>query len=181
MERKRMLNAFKEARAAGPYDEWAVLPASVDTQVHLSRNDRPQPFYLICDHDTVLAQLSGEALVEFREASVLAHRLEPGDHVYVPAGTPHRITPRTESVQLRYKGRTPILEGVAWYCERCGAEVWREEWELGEEAPREGYRRACTAFNANPERRVCPTCGAAHRPVDLTGLPWAETTTPRAD
>ena len=174
MERKRMLNAFKEARAAGPYDEFPVLLPSIDTQIHLSRNDRPQPFWLVCDHDTVLAQLSGEARVEFKEASVLHHNLRPGDHVYVPAGTPHQITPRSESVQLRYKAQQPRLEGVAWYCAACGGEVWRAEWELADTLPQEGYWRACQEFNADREQRVCPHCGAEHPVLDLNGIRWPE-------
>jgi 3-hydroxyanthranilate 3,4-dioxygenase len=172
MERKRMLHAFKEARDAGPYDEFPVLPANVDTQIHLSRNDRPQPFFLICEKDTVLAQLSGQATVEFKQASVLYHTLEPGDHVYVPAGTPHRVVPRSESVQLRYRSNAPGLEGVAWYCPACGAEVWRAEWDTAEELLQEGYWRACQAFNADAARRRCRGCGAEHPAVDLDGIRW---------
>lgn len=46
MERKRMLQVFKEARHAGPYDEFPVLLEEIDPQLFLSRNDRPQPFFL---------------------------------------------------------------------------------------------------------------------------------------
>ena len=174
MERKRMLKVFKQAQEAGAYDEYPVLPASIDPQLHLSRNVRPQPFYLICEHDTVLSQMSGQASVEFKAASVLSHSLEPGDFVYVPAGTPHRIIPQTESVQLRYKAKQPGLEGIAWYCSACGAEVWREEWDTAEELPQEGYWRACQLFNTNDTKRVCGQCGAEHPPVDLTGIRWPE-------
>ena len=55
MVRKRAFNIFQQAREAGPYDEYPVLPAEIDPQLHLSRNDRPQPFFLICERDTVLA------------------------------------------------------------------------------------------------------------------------------
>ncbi len=174
MERKRMLNVFKQAQEADAYDEYPVLPASIDPQLHLSRNARPQPFYLICEQDTVLSQMSGQASVEFKAASVLSYILEPGDFVYVPAGTPHRIIPQTESVQLRYKAKQSGLEGIAWYCSGCGAEVWREEWDTAEELPQEGYWRACQLFNANDTKRECGQCGAEHPPVDLTGIRWPE-------
>ena len=174
MERKRMLHIFKEAREAGPYDEFPVLAENLDPQVHLSRNDRPQPFFLICERDSVLVQMSGEGRIEFQDSSVRYQTLAPGDFVYVPAGTPHRILPTTESVQLRFKARESGLEGVAWYCSSCGAEVWREEWDTAEELPQEGYWRACQAFNASPEQRICPTCGAEHPPADLTGIHWPE-------
>src|SRR5262252_2071864 len=65
MNRSRALSIFQEAKAAGPYDEYPVLPPDIDPQLHLSRNDRPQPFFLICEHDCVLTQMSGRATVLF--------------------------------------------------------------------------------------------------------------------
>jgi hypothetical protein len=174
MQRKRQVEVFQIAREAGAYDEWPLLPADIDPQVHLSRNDRTQPFFLVCEHDSVLTQLSGQALVEFKEAPVLSYTMEPGDFVYVPAGTPHRIVPRTESIQLRYRARDAGLEGAAWYCPACGAEVWREEWDTVEELPQAAYWRVCQAFNGDPDRRRCRDCGAEHPPVDLTGIRWPE-------
>jgi 3-hydroxyanthranilate 3,4-dioxygenase len=174
LRRKRQVNVFDDAREAGPYDEFPVLPPDMDPQVHLSRNDRPQPFFLICQHDTLLAQMAGEAVVEFKDVPVLYHTLSPGDYVYVPAGAPHRIVPRSASVQLRYKAREPGLEGIAWYCPGCGAEVAREEWDTAEELPQDAYWRACQTFNAEATRRVCRGCGAQHPPLDLTGIRWPE-------
>lgn len=174
MERKRAFNVFAVGRGLGPYDERPVLPAQFDIQLHLSRNDRPQPFYLICDHDTVLVQLAGRARLDLRETAVQSEAMEPGTFVYVPAGAPHRLVPLTESLNARFKASQPELEGVAWYCSGCRAEVWREEWGLREELPQEGYWRACRAFNADTARRTCPNCGAEHPKLDLAGLGWAE-------
>ncbi len=174
MERKRALNVFATARDARPYDEQPLLPDKFDLQLHLSRNDRPQPFFLICDHDTLLVQMSGQAAVEFKHAPQHSQSMEPGTFVYVPAGTPHRLLPLTDSVHLRYKAQQPELEGVAWYCLECGAQVWHDEWELSRELPQEGYWRACQEFNADPARRRCPACSAEHPAVDLTGIRWQE-------
>jgi hypothetical protein len=174
MRRKRQVNVFEDAREAGPYDDFPVLPPDMDPQVHLSRNDRRQPFYLICERDTVLAQVSGEAVVAFAAGPVRYFTLEPGDYVYVPAGTPHQITPRSESVQLRYKAKAPGLEGVAWYCPTCGAEVAREEWDTAAELPQDAYWRICQAFNADATRRKCARCSAEHPTVDLAGIRWPE-------
>ena len=174
MDRKRALNVFAAAREAGSYDERPVLPEKFDLQLHLSKNDRPQPFFLICDHDTLLVQMSGQAVVEFKEAPVSSHTTEPGTFVYVPAGVPHRIVPISQSVQLRYKAQEPSMEGVAWYCAACGAEVWRVEWELADELPQEGYQRACEAFNADMAKRRCQYCNCQHPAVDLSGIRWNE-------
>jgi 3-hydroxyanthranilate 3,4-dioxygenase len=174
LDRKRMLHVFKLAKDAGPYDELPILVQDIDPQLHLSRNDRPQPFFLICEQDTVLVQMSGEGKIQFKDAPVLWHPTEPGDFVYVPAGTPHRILPITECVQLRFKARRPGLEAVAWYCEQCGAEVYREDFDTQSELSQEGYWRICQMWNADVRKRVCPKCGAEHPPSDLTGIRWPE-------
>jgi len=172
MTRKQRFAAFDEAVGRGPYDEFPMLPAGIDPQIHLSRNDRPQPFFLICEHDTVLVNMSGEGRVAFPEGPVRYHTLTPGDFVYVPAGMPHRILPEGECVQLRYKAEHPGLEGVAWYCEACNAEIAREVWDTALEISQEGYLRACRDFNADASARTCPPCGIAHDAIDLAPFGW---------
>ena len=174
IERRRMFHLFKAAKEAGPYDELPMLPTDFDLQVHLSRNDRPQPFFLICDHDTQIVQMLGKGRVEFRESSVNSFDLEVGDFIFVPAGTPHRLIPDGEAVQLRYKAQHHELEGVVWYCEECGRELWREEWELADRSPQEGYVKACETFNGDPSLRRCQGCGAVHPAIDLSGFRWGE-------
>lgn len=172
MARKQRFATFDEAAKRGPYDEYPMLPAGIDPQIHLSRNDRPQPFFLICQHDTVLVNMSGEGKVEFPDGPVRYHPLVPGDFVYVPSGTPHRIIPDGECVQLRYKPEHPGLEAVAWYCDGCGAELAREVWDTALEVSQEGYLRACRDFNATADRRKCAECGHTHDEIDLAPYRW---------
>lgn len=167
MKRRRMFQVFKAAAEAGNYAELPELPATVDPQVYLSHNSVPQPFYLICGKDTVIAQMSGEAVVHLKDSAVNSFNLVPGDHVYVPAGTPHRVVPLTASVQLRYKAPKAGLEGVAWFCEQCGNELAHAEWDTDVVVPQRGYLRACESFNASDPLRVCGRCGAEHPPVQL--------------
>jgi hypothetical protein len=173
MDRRRMLNAFKAATELGPYDEFPVLVPGINPQVYLSRNTIPQPFFLVCERDSVLVQQAGAARVFFRHSSVLWHDLGPGDVVYIPAGTPHRFVPRTESLVARYKAEPAGLEGVAWYCERCGHELERVEWDTAEELPQHGFLRACNAFNDDERRRTCSACGAVYPVIDLTAFRWS--------
>src|SRR5688572_23518867 len=114
LQRKKTFFVFREAPKLGPYDERPMLPDDVQTQIHLSRNDRPQPFYLICEKDTIVAVFSGTGKIDMRLTSVRWFPLEPSDHVYVPAGVATRLVPATESVIMRYKAREPGLEAVAW-------------------------------------------------------------------
>ncbi|WP_431878914.1 hypothetical protein [Amycolatopsis sacchari] len=168
MKRRRMLNGLKAAQDLGDYADVPVLPANVDPQAHLSRNTVAQPFWLICGKDNVLAQLSGTAVVHLKETSVLRFSMEIGDHVYIPAGTPHRIVPTEEGVQLRYKARVPGLEGVAWYCPGCDRELHRVEWDTADTISQQAYYDACAEFNDKDTLRHCEGCGTTHDPVDLT-------------
>jgi 3-hydroxyanthranilate 3,4-dioxygenase len=174
MARNLMVFTFAEAAKAGAYDERPMLPDSLDLQIHLSKNAVAQPFYLICEHDSVLFALSGSGHVEYKDASVLSHSYGIGDHLYVPAGVPHRIVPTSETIQYRYKLPESELEAVAWYCENCGNELYREVWELKEELPQEAYARISGAFNADAKRRTCSQCGNVHPTIDLTLFRWQE-------
>lgn len=173
MSRKRMLHTFKEAADCGPYDEYPVLPPEVDPQLHLSRNDRPQPFFLVCEKDCVLIQMSGKGKVEFRDSSVLWQAMVPGDFIYVPARTPHRILPEETSVQYRYKARLAGLEAVCWYCPECGKRIALDAWDTAIELPQTGYLRAVREFNADAARRRC-ACGYEHPVIDLAPYRWEQ-------
>jgi hypothetical protein len=175
MKRRRMLQAFKTAVDVGNYDDVPVLPRNVDPQVHISRNTVSQPFFLICSKDTVIAQLSGESRLELRDSSVNSFAVHPGDNVYVPAGTPHRVTPLSEVVQLRYRPQEAGLEGVAWYCPGCDRELHRVEWDTTDTVSQQAWTDACTSFNGDDRLRRCSDCGAQHPLIDMAPFgTWPE-------
>lgn len=172
MARKRQFQTFKEAKKRGFFDEYPMTPAGVDPQIHMSRSEGRQPFFLICEKDSMLVQMSGEALVELKESPVLYDDLVMGDFLYIPAGTPTRITAILDSVQYRYKAEVAGLEGVAWYCECCGEEVAREVWDTAEEVPQAAYLRITTAFNQSEQMRTCNQCNSIHPLLDVSGNRW---------
>jgi 3-hydroxyanthranilate 3,4-dioxygenase len=172
MSRKRMLHTFKEAADRGPYDEYPVLTPEVDPQLHLSKNDRPQPYFLVCEKDSMLVQMSGKGRIEFRGGPVLWLPMVPGDFIYVPARTPHRYMPDEVSVQYRYKARLAGREAVCWYCETCGTRLAVDTWDTAAELPQEAYLRATRAFNDSAEQRRCANCGTEHSPIDLSPYRW---------
>jgi 3-hydroxyanthranilate 3,4-dioxygenase len=171
MAGKRMFHTFKEARKRGEYDEYPMLPNDVDPQLHLSNSAKPQPFFLVCEKDTVLVQMTGGARIEFKDSPVLYEDAKIGDHIYVPGGTPHRIIPNSPSVQYRYKATLAGLEALAWYCEDCGAEIYRKVWDTAEQLPQSAYHQITAAFNGSDELRTC-ACGSVHPLVDATGNNW---------
>jgi hypothetical protein len=172
MHRKRMIDTFKDAEALGPYDEYPVLVPNVDPQVHLSRNDRPQPFYLICGKDSLLVQMSGTGTLLMKGSNVLYFPLIPGDFVYVPAGTPHKLVPDGISINHRFKAEKAGLEGVAWYCSQCDNELHREVWDTAVELPQEGYARSSARFNEESALRKCAKCGTEHPRLELEAFRW---------
>jgi len=172
LERKKTLNVFKEARGAwGSYDDFPVGPRGTDPMPHLSRNRVAQPFFLVTEHDDVLIQMSGRAILELREVEDTRMSLEPGDTVYLPAGVPSRIIPDGEVLQIRLKSEPRGREAVAWYCS-CGALVHTRE--LGDGVVQARYWEAVLAFNADAGARTCSECGAVHPPAELGDIAWPE-------
>jgi len=172
--RKKTFQAWREAAKLGPYDEMPMLPDDKQVQVHLSKNDRPQPFYLICSKDSLLSLMSGAVKVEFMGTAVDHFTLTPGSFVYVPAGAPHRIVPTESSVMMRYKHMHAGLEGMAWYCGNCGRETYREVWDTAETLPQVKYEEVCSRFAADASLRTCRHCGSTHPAPDLEGFRWSE-------
>ena len=173
-ERTKIADLFSVAQKAGPYGELPAPPADFDPQIHVSRNEGVQPFFLTCERDSVVTTLSGEGQIEFRDTNVLHFRVAPGDFVYVPAGTPHRIRPEQPMVQFRYKALDPGREVVSWYCPDCNAELWRREFDASSEIPQRIYIEATEEFNRTEELRRCAKCSAVHPVVDVSGTRWAE-------
>src|SRR5213076_2536198 len=139
IRRKNALNLIKDESKFSNFDEFPVLKEEVDPQLHVSLNKVDQPFYLICQKDCTLAALTGKARVHFHDSSIRYYDFEPGDYVYVPAGTPHRISPVEAGLHMRYKARKAGLEAVAWYCDKCGHELYRHTWDTAKQVPQAGY------------------------------------------
>jgi mannose-6-phosphate isomerase-like protein (cupin superfamily) len=173
-KRRRMYYTFKDAANAGAYDEFPMLPVGVDPQLHMSRNDGVQPFWLILEKDSVIVQMSGAARVDMRDGPVLWEDVIPGDFLYIPAGTPHRVRPREPSIMYRFKAENAGLEAVAWYCESCNAQLWRRVWDTAQQSPQAGYLQACNEFNSRAEYRTCGACQTVHPMINLEGYRWAE-------
>ncbi len=172
MARRKLQQTDKLAQQVGAFDEYPVMPEGVSPQLMLSRNDRPLPFYLICEKDTLIVQMTGEGRIVFKDSAMNYTATVPGDLVYVPARTPHRLFTDHDSLIYRYKAEKAGLEGVAWYCDGCGAEVYRLVFDTETELPQEGYLRAVETFNGDQALRTCKSCGAAHPIADASGNNW---------
>jgi len=119
----------------------------------------------------VIAQPTGHSRVEFTEGPTRYFDTEPGDFVYVPAGTAHRVLTTREGIILRYKARDFGEETVLWFCPECQAELYSHHIAEGQPV-QAGYAAACEAFNASEQARTCDHCGHLHPPVDITPFRW---------
>ena len=174
IRRKNSLNVFREGRKAGNFDEFPVLRPEIDPQAHLSHNTTDQPFYLTCEKDSILIQLSGRSKILFPEGAVRFVEAGPGDFTYIPDGTTHRLNTIEEGLVLRYKAQDPGLESISWFCPGCGDEVSRLTWNASETLPQLAYREGCETFNADVSRRTCKSCGTVLDPVSLDPFRWKE-------
>jgi mannose-6-phosphate isomerase-like protein (cupin superfamily) len=173
MDRRRVIPAFKTAAEIGNYEDVALIPEDVDPQVELSRNSVTQPFYVVIAEDTVLAQMSGRSTVRMKYSSANRFTTRTGDHVYVPAGTPHRIEPLETGVLVRYTSNEPVRRGAAFFCEHCDEEIYRLEWEHdGSVTPVTVYTEVLKRFNGDESGRVCSNCSEIAETISLDELGW---------
>lgn len=173
MARRRMLQAFQAAKEIGNYADVPVMPIDVDPQITLSRNTEKQPFFIAFEEDTVIALMSGTATVRLRESNVNSWSMIVGDHVYIPAGTPHLLEPIEESVLIRYIGNEPAYRAAVFACETCGNELHRLEWRQDLEVDATAiYTEVARRFNADLEVRTCTTCGTTAAEISLERLGW---------
>ena len=170
--RKNKFNFVKEAERLESFDEFPMLRSEVDPQLHVSRNQVDQPFHLICEKDCVLAQANGRSRVVFVDGPVRYFDMTPGDFVYVPGRTAHRVLSTEPGVLLRYKAREPGTETMLWLCETCGAELGRDEADATAAPAQVAYAAATLRFNADDAKRCCGSCGTRHPPVDATHFRW---------
>lgn len=173
MARRRMLQVFQAAKEVGNYTDMPVMPVDVDPQITLSRNSERQPFFITFEEDTVIALMSGAATVRLRESNVNSWSMVPGDHVYVPAGTPHLFEPVEESVLIRYIGNEPAYRAAVFACETCGEELHRLEWRQDLEVEAVAiYSEVARRFNEDSAIRTCRACGATAAEISRERLGW---------
>lgn len=114
-------------------------------------NTSPEFFY----------QLEGEMRCRVRRADGRFDDVivGPGEMYLIPAGVPHLNERDDGSIGLViHEARKPgALDGIAWYCEACGAEVHRVEYRF-EELQRQ-LRTYIRELAASEALRTCKACG----------------------
>ena len=172
IRRKNAFNLHREAGKLRSFDEYPLLRPEVDPQLHFSKNEVDQPFWLALAKDCVLTLASGQSRVLFHAGPARYFDMAPGEFVYVPAEAAHRVIVDEPGILIRYKARDFGAESVLWFCESCDTELFRSSWRQSEMLPQAGYLQGVQQFNTDEGRRTCKSCGARHAVVDLTPFRW---------
>lgn len=172
MARRKLQNTEKLAATVGNLDEYPAMPEGISPQLNLSCNKGDMPFFITCEKDTVIVQMSGVGRVEFKDSSMLYTSTVPGDYIYIPARTPHRTVCSTENMIYKYKSENAGLEAVSWFCQKCDKSVYSYTFDTANELAQEGYLNASNAFNGDAKLRTCESCGTEHPKADVSGNNW---------
>lgn len=121
-----------------------------------ARND-----FHIDPRDEIFYQLRGDIRVDLIDDHGVRHerRVREGDVMLVPAWTPHApMRPAdTWGLVIERPRAADELDQLRWYCECC-SEVLHEVSFHVRDIETE-LRAALEDFNADEERRTCPSCG----------------------
>jgi 3-hydroxyanthranilate 3,4-dioxygenase len=112
--------------------------------------------------DEIFFQLQGDITVRCRQADGRMRDVvvREGESMLVRAGTPHcPIRPAgTWGLVIERKRRPDELDALAWFCEGCGGELYRETFACAD-IERE-LKVIIERFNASGALRTCRGCGA---------------------
>jgi 3-hydroxyanthranilate 3,4-dioxygenase len=122
--------------------------------------------------DEIFYQLRGDITVRCREADGRLRDVpvREGEAMLVRAGTPHCPIrpPDTWGLVIERKRRPDELDALAWFCDQCGAELYRETFACAD--IEQALRPIIERFNASQNLRTCKRCGAVLSiPTGATG------------
>lgn len=110
-------------------------------------------------------QLEGDMLLKVVEKDrVVDVPIREGEVLLLPAHMPHspRRYANTVGLVIERVRRPGERDGLAWYCENCDAELYREEFELTDIETQ--FPPVFDRFYSSLNRRTCRRCGTVQDP-----------------
>lgn len=111
-------------------------------------------------------QLEGDMLLKVVEKGrVVDVPIREGEVLLLPAHMPHspRRYANTVGLVIERVRRPGERDGLAWYCENCNAELYREEFELTDIETQ--FPPVFDRFYSSLNRRTCRRCGTVQDPL----------------
>jgi len=157
-----LMRWIEENKAAfsGPVANKEVFPES-EFIYQIVRGPNARNDFHIDPGDEIFYQLKGDITVRCIEAGKLRDiTVREGEVMLCRAGTPHCPIrpPDTWGLVIERKRRTDERDGLAWFCERCGAKLHETTFSVSNIEVE--LRQAIQTFNANETLRTCRKCGA---------------------
>ncbi|MBV6418104.1 MAG: 3-hydroxyanthranilate 3,4-dioxygenase [Steroidobacteraceae bacterium] len=110
-------------------------------------------------------QLEGDIVLKIAEQGrVVDVPIREGEVFLLPAHLPHSPQRPADTVGLVIeRARRPgERDGLAWYCEQCGHELYREEFELTDIETQ--FPPVFERYYASRDHRTCKRCGTLQLP-----------------
>ena len=160
-----------KAAFSGPVANKEVFPES-EFIYQIVRGPNARNDYHIDPGDEIFYQLKGDITVRCIESGRPRDiRVREGEVMLCRAGTPHCPIrpPDTWGLVIERKRRPDELDRLAWFCERCGAQLHEATFSVTNIETE--LRDVIQTFNASASLRTCRTCGSV---LPVPGPPDAQ-------
>jgi 3-hydroxyanthranilate 3,4-dioxygenase len=157
-----LMRWIEENRGAfgGPVANKEVFPES-EFIYQIVRGPNARNDFHIDPGDEIFYQLKGDITVRCIDGGKPRDiTVREGEVMLCRAGTPHCPIrpPDTWGLVIERKRRPDERDGLAWYCEGCGAKLHETSFSVSNIEVE--LREAIRQFNANEALRTCRKCGA---------------------
>jgi len=90
--------------------------------------------------------------------------IREGEVFYLPASIPHSPQRKANTIGMVIEQKRPgnVKDALAWYCENCQNELYREEFELAN--IEKDLPVIFDHFYSDKEKRTCSNCGTVMAP-----------------
>lgn len=110
-------------------------------------------------------QLEGDMLLKVvQDGRITDVPIRAGEVFLLPAHVPHspQRFPNTVGLVIERVRRPGEIDGLAWFCENCHAELYREEFELTDIETQ--FPPVFERYYASLAHRSCRQCGTVQQP-----------------
>jgi 3-hydroxyanthranilate 3,4-dioxygenase len=163
------MNELKTVNLAGVMDALKESPKPVsvlwqeaDSLTFVARGRPDRSEFHVDPSDEVMYVIKGEMDLHIidRQGKRVVTRLNEGEIVHCPAGTPHspRMSTEARLLVLERKRRPGETDRFLWYCEQCDTQLYETTRVVSDYAT-DPVSSVYREFYASTDHRTCKSCG----------------------